>query len=248
MPAISPLTLDMAANFAGRPHALAVLMLLPFILAFGNSSDLFLLLSFAMIRNREAFAEFLHLYINPIVVIDFVKAGAALYALFLIARFFIGLKEPSSPSGAFPAKPMMFRCRTSHTRLFPKKHNFSYSYLWVGVPVGWKGSVGGLLSSDDPRETDSSPWYMRLCFLRRGGTWFTVNGDEYLGRGHVDGGLEEKLQNFLQSQVCTVNLQSIISRMRNARCLWEIEIPTSWETQCAEVHRIFLSPFFLNIY
>ena len=43
---------------------------------------------------------------------------------------------------------------------------------------------------------------MRLWSLNPGSAWYTVDGDDYLGRGHVDGGLQEKLQDYLQSRVC----------------------------------------------
>ena len=45
-------------------------------------------------------------------------------------------------------KPLLFPSRTSHMRLFPKNHSFSYSYLLVGIPVGWRGSTGSLISAD----------------------------------------------------------------------------------------------------
>jgi len=70
----------------------------------------------------------------------------------------------------------------------------------VGIPVGWKGSLGGMLSVDD--EKGNSPWYFRLFSLGLGNAWYVVNGDDYLDRGHVDGGLKGKLEQYLQSQVC----------------------------------------------
>ncbi|KAK5735211.1 hypothetical protein LTR17_008379 [Elasticomyces elasticus] len=33
--------------------------------------------------------------------------------------------------------PLLLTSRTTHSRMFPKKHAFSYSYLLVGIPVGW---------------------------------------------------------------------------------------------------------------
>jgi hypothetical protein len=188
----------MAANFPISPQALVVFTV-PFILAFGGSLDILLLCFFALVRNWDAFQAFIDLYFDPTVVIDIAKAGAALFTLLQTARYVVGLKEVSSPSNGFPTKPMILPCRTSHTRMFPKTHSFSYSYLWVGIPVGWKGSIGGMLSCDNLREP--SPWYMRLFSLTAGGAWLTVNGDDYLGRGHVDGGLEEKLRHYLQDQV-----------------------------------------------
>ena len=84
--------------------------------------------------------------------------------------------------------------------MFPSKHGFGYSYLLTGVPVGWEGSVGGMISEDDGKE--QAPWYLRLFSLNPGDAWYTVNGDDYLNRGHVEGGLQGKLRKYLEGQVC----------------------------------------------
>jgi len=153
-----------------------------------------------IIRHWGAFQEFFDLYINPATVIDLVKPGACLFVFLRIYRYCLALLQESTETDEFPVKPMFFPSRTSHTRLFPKKHSFSYSYLMVGIPVGWKGSLGGMLSVDD--EKGNSPWYFRLFSLGLGNAWYVVNGDDYLDRGHVDGGLKGKLEQYLQSQVC----------------------------------------------
>jgi hypothetical protein len=170
--------------------------------AFGGFLDMSLLFLFSIVRNWDALLAFTSLYFNPTVVIDFAKVGAVLFTSLQMLRYFIAFKSPSTPSEDFPAKPMIFPCRTSHTRVFPKVHSFSYSYLWVGIPVGWKGSVGGMLSSDASKPY--YPWYLRLWSLRPGSAWHTVDGDDYLERGHVGGGLQEKLHNYLHSQVCVL--------------------------------------------
>ena len=95
-------------------------------------------------------------------------------------------------------KPLLFPCRTSHTRFFPKKHAFSYSYLFVGIPVGWRGSIGSILSADlesleDKKQTDS-PSEGRKA-------WFSVESTDYLARGFHSAGLQGKLQDYLRSQV-----------------------------------------------
>jgi hypothetical protein len=188
----------MAANFPYRPQTLVVFAV-PCILAFGGALDIVLLCFFTLVRNWEAFLTFIPLYIDIAVVVGFLKLGAAFFTLAQTLRYVICLTESSSLSGDFPVKPMIFPCRTSHTRLFPKTHSFSYSYLWVGIPIGWKSSVGGMISSDD--SSHMSPWYMGLLSLKPTGAWYTVNGDDYLGRGHAADGLEEKLRNYLQGQV-----------------------------------------------
>ena len=91
-------------------------------------------------------------------------------------------------------KPLLFPCRTSHTRIFPKKHSFSFSYLFVGIPVGWRESAGTLLSAD----LKSLP-----CNGRRSwGAWFSVESADHLERGDSVHGLRGKLESFLETQVC----------------------------------------------
>ena len=90
-------------------------------------------------------------------------------------------------------KPLLFPCRTSHTRLFPQRHSFSYSYLLVGIPVGWRGSIGSVLSAD------LSPSEGKV--LRRQNGWYSVKGADYLHRGYDARGLQGKLESYLKTQV-----------------------------------------------
>ena len=90
-------------------------------------------------------------------------------------------------------KPLLFPCRTSHTRMFPKKHSFSYSYLFVGIPIGWRGSAGTLLSAD----MESLPWNG----WGRWRAWFSVESADYLERGDSVHGLRGKLDSYLETQV-----------------------------------------------
>ncbi|SMY19213.1 unnamed protein product [Zymoseptoria tritici ST99CH_1A5] len=72
--------------------------------------------------------------------------------------------------------------------MFPKKHAFSYSYLFVGVPVGLQGRVGGgnVLSVDSTRPA-----------------WFDVRSEDFLSRSTAQQGLGEKLKRYLHSQGVT---------------------------------------------
>lgn len=92
------------------------------------------------------------------------------------------------PGASWPgmAKPYFIPCRTTHTRFFPKKHSFSYSYLLVGVPVGCRANVNGMLSMD---------------FGNGGLAWYDVDPADYLQRGSGHLGLRGKLDSFLVSQV-----------------------------------------------
>ncbi|KAI1657181.1 hypothetical protein F4813DRAFT_380981 [Daldinia decipiens] len=85
-----------------------------------------------------------------------------------------------------PGQPLLFPCQTTHTRLFPKKHTFSYSYLLVGIPVGWTGVAGGMISSDE--------------YSTGVGGWYKVDASDYLDRGNGHLGLRGKLDAYLESQ------------------------------------------------
>lgn len=78
-------------------------------------------------------------------------------------------------------------------RLFPKKHQFSYSYLVVGIPVGWEGSIGGLLSVGVEASWSLSSWFQK--------GWFTVDDRDFFERGHSSTGLRGKLDAYLKTQV-----------------------------------------------
>jgi hypothetical protein len=182
------------------PLALVVLGVL---IRYGTSLDLILLASFGIIGKQEVVLDFVVRYFDFATTFNALKVGAALSILLgvlHVIRFFKGISQSSSPNDGFPAKPMFFPCRTSHTRMFPTKRTFSYSYLLAGIPVGWKGSAGGMLSADI--ETKPAPWYRIWFSLKTPSAWFTVNGDDYFERGHLKGGLEAKLRNYLVSQVC----------------------------------------------
>lgn len=99
-----------------------------------------------------------------------------------------------------PLKPLIFPCRTSHTRMFPKIHSFSYSYLFVGIPVGWQGSLGRLISAD--LEGHSTGIETSKAYRQRQNSWFTVEAADYLNRGSQARGLKGKLDDYLKSQVC----------------------------------------------
>ncbi len=96
-------------------------------------------------------------------------------------------------------KPLFFPCRTTHTRLFPKKHSFSYSYLLVGLPVSWHGrdrSIG-TAHLQPAYGKDGFCWQVS----KSGKSWFSVNATDYMARGEDDLGLEEKLHAYLRTQV-----------------------------------------------
>ena len=90
-------------------------------------------------------------------------------------------------------RPLLFPSRVSHTRMFPKMHSFSFSYLMVGIPVGWRGSIGTFLSAD----IKSLPWQGRTPLA----AWFSVESANHLARGDSVHGLQGKLEEYLYSIV-----------------------------------------------
>lgn len=87
-------------------------------------------------------------------------------------------------------------CRVTHSREHPKKHTFSYSYLAVGIPIGYRGNVNGMISVDDPDASTS--WLSKIWRARN---WFRVDAADYLERGKNKLGLRAKLDRYLRSQV-----------------------------------------------
>ena len=82
--------------------------------------------------------------------------------------------------------PLLIPSRTTHSRIFPQKHAFSYSYLFVGIPVGIRGRISNALSVDSQQNS-----------------WFNIRCDDYLSRGNGQLGLAEKLKRYLHTQGIT---------------------------------------------
>ncbi|KAG4443672.1 hypothetical protein IFR05_000858 [Cadophora sp. M221] len=167
------------------------------VLVFGKSADVILLVICTVIRKSDDLKAFISL-INVAIVIHVLTVTTSLFILLQIYRYIRNLQQNSSSCVDFPVKPMLFPCETAHVRMFPTTHGFKYSYLLVGIPVGWKGSVGGMISSDVEKKEIS--WYSKWLSLQPGSAWYTINGDDYLKRGHMEGGLEGKLHQYLQSE------------------------------------------------
>lgn len=109
--------------------------------------------------------------------------------------------KTGAPQWDGPGKVLIFPSRTTHMRLFPKKHHFSYSYLVVGIPVGWEGSIAGLLSVGVEASWGLSSWFTPSSWLQKG--WFTVDVRDFFERGHSSTGLRGKLETYLKTQVWT---------------------------------------------
>ena len=179
--------------------------LMSFVLHFGGTSGLILIASFAAYKDWDVLLGFWITYVNVYFLIQTVQILLTAFIFIQILRYGLNPSRHPSPktSDEFPVGPLFFPCRTDHARLTPTKHKFSYSYLFVGVPVPWSGNSSGMIACDDE---SVEPWYMRaLSALSFGfggnGAWWSVNGDDYLGRGHHEDGLHGKLRTYLESQV-----------------------------------------------
>lgn len=80
-------------------------------------------------------------------------------------------------------------CRTTHTRIFPKKHSFGYNYLLCGFPI-----VPGQTT---PEGIDLPGGEDKVL----GRWWLRIHADDYLARGQADLGFYGKLKVFLRERV-----------------------------------------------
>lgn len=197
---IPPVSLTKSSHF--NMNTVTRLLPIAAISVYGNRIDSVVLIAYKMWKDWkfvQAHLRQLTLQVNFHLVFVLASLLATFLVLLQVQRCIKGFQEPSTDEGKFIAKPMLFPSRTAHTRFFPKKNSFSYPYIVVGVPVGWKGTIGGMLSVDLPRDNQSL--LQRLFSFKPWSSWYTVDADDHLARGHVEGGLEEKLHHYLLSQV-----------------------------------------------
>ncbi len=154
---------------------------------FGNPWDVALLIGSTFLQSRSAiFSKW-----NDIPFLAYVALGLTGGSLLWLSS----ARNPNAPvlvlrDRPSPAKVLLLPCKTTHSRMFPKLHSFSHSYLVVGIPVGWSGCAGGLVSAGSGG--------------RRG--WFHVDAEDSLERGNGHLGLRGKLDAYLESQVGTAPL------------------------------------------
>lgn len=104
-------------------------------------------------------------------------------------------------------RPLLFPSRLTHARMFPEKYHYWINYFLVGIPVGLRGRVGGLMSMDsdgsDPHSPASKSFRYSLITLLRKLIWFRIDTSLYLHRGDGHLSLNMKLEHFLKNQVWT---------------------------------------------
>lgn len=159
----------------------------------GGALDLALLTGAAFVQTRSASPGYLA---SPLPWLD-----VGLLAVAALVYFGARSATPTWPTAAAPdglareapGKVLFFPCKTTHTRMTPKKHFFAYSYLVVGFPVSSAGLTGRMVSTG-PEAT------------RR--AWFHIEAEDYLERGNGHLGLRGKLDTYLASQVRAASLRA----------------------------------------
>ena len=96
-----------------------------------------------------------------------------------------GSFEREELGGKFLGKfrPILFFCSTTHARFLPKKHTFKYPLLYVGFPVNFKGSIGGLFSVLDSKKEKEEKLKMgekEVNRVKRPFTFFSLDPAGYI--------------------------------------------------------------------
>ncbi|OAQ99324.1 hypothetical protein LLEC1_06152 [Akanthomyces lecanii] len=161
---------------------------------FGGRQDVVLIAAAAALASPSALWQLLARHAQHVL-------GAVLIvACIVISIRFMILSAPRIVHGTSArrtesAGSFFIPSRTTHSRLFPKKHSFAYSYLTVGIPVGLRTHVNGILSVDPFTPRANRGWWAWLS-----SPLYEVDSANHLARGVAKGGLREKLNNFLSSQ------------------------------------------------
>ncbi|KAL1858300.1 hypothetical protein VTK73DRAFT_7845 [Phialemonium thermophilum] len=162
---------------------------------FQNVQDVAVLAGLSVIRSRTLVRHVLERVCSLLTPARSFRDGVlALSLLSVTLSFFWATKPKQQPSWSGIGRVLLFPCTTTHSRLFPQKHAFTYSYLVVGVPVGWEGEVGGLVSAGVKGPGNKWP----ASWLRR--AWFDIDAGDYLERGRAHLGLRGKLDEYLRTQ------------------------------------------------
>ncbi len=175
----------------GMPAHTAVLRaaVFSYYMIFGSLGDVVLLAAWLLWFRGALVFKFLEEFLEILDSQLFIRATIVAVAAFTSFKYVRHRSRAVElPTWDGPSRPLLFPCRTTHTRFFPKKHSFSYSYLLVGIPIGWTGAAGGMISNDE-HNTGVKGWY-------------SINAADYLERGNGHLGLRGKLDPYLESQVC----------------------------------------------
>lgn len=126
----------------------------------------------------------------------------------VLAAALIGFSSPSTDGRSEPPAELpptarawainhppsrIFPCRTTHARVFPKRHAFGYSYLQCGFPVVPEATTAGGMDVSSGKDQKLGRW------------WMYVNAEDYLDRGRGALGFYGKLKMYLRQQVSMIS-------------------------------------------
>lgn len=199
---IDALALEIRSSAADCASFLALSVVTAFYAVAGTKLDLVYIAAIFAYFNWDALAQYIHTAIEHL-------PSLFIYIVVIVVPLLTFAPRRSRESTwQGPGQPYLIPCKTTHRRLFPKKHSFSYSYLTVGVPVDFRGSLNGMIGVD---EDPAFPFQRLVPFasvLFR--SWYSIQASDHLQRGHYALGLRGKLNNFLLSEVITPSVSQSI--------------------------------------
>ncbi|KAL4947943.1 hypothetical protein BDW69DRAFT_203903 [Aspergillus filifer] len=165
-----------------------------------------------------------------------------LYVCFSCRPFTPSATKDGSSQRMSLGQPLLLPTQVSHTRLGPGHYNYTVPHFLIGVPIGLRGRLGGLLSIDEPNRCRLDPeasspsrtqspglWQYGIPSPKFGRqSWFTVHAHHHLEKG-VGGGLEGKMRHYLASQgenpddyphAYLLTMPQFLGYQRNLVCLW----------------------------
>lgn len=160
----------------------------------GSRADIILVAAAAALVSPNEFWQFLTRHGQTLLSAVVIAALGVVLTRFVILTI-PHIFQPPSAQWTDSAGSVFIPSRTTHSRFFPKKHSFAYSYLTVGVPVGLRSSVNGILDVDSKLPSAARGWWAWLA-----SPLYEVDSAGYLARGTDKGGLREKLNRFLANQ------------------------------------------------
>lgn len=162
---------------------------------FGGRTDVVLIALAASLTSPARLQYFLAGQVRLIITSILFIAGALFLFKLTTLTVLPLFTAPSATVRKESAGSFFIPSRTTHSRFFPKKHSFAYSYLTVGVPIGLRSSVNGILAVDPTASSSGRSWWAWLL-----SPLYEVDSARYLARGDDSGGLRSKLDRFLSSQ------------------------------------------------
>jgi hypothetical protein len=217
------------------PTTLAAIIVAICLDVFSGPVNAALTVVFVVARQWHLFADLL----NAALLAGAVKAiiGSSVIAFLLVQLLWLAQGRIETRRWNGPGKVLLFPCRTSHQRKFPKTHAFSYSYLTIGIPVGFEGNAGGMVSVG---AKGKHGLFSGLFGPQRG--WFTIDAGDYLERGRAELGLRGKLNEYLRAQV------GVRSHFNQGHCILTSQgtrpgsLPICLPYHCCPLPRVSLQP------